>query len=157
VVAQGALAIVDRARARVPAVLRVDAVAQDDDDVLVLIALILGGRVERRAGGERLPAPGEPDRLVGVARRHHGVDLVVERVAVRALGHQRGGAAGILLGREQGAGRRRRVQGVVVLVAIGDAAVPGAVTGRRPRPFVADAAAVMAGLDTAGPVLLVPV
>src|SRR5258708_20375001 len=24
-----------------------------------------------RAGGERLPAPGEPDRLVGVAGRHH--------------------------------------------------------------------------------------
>ena len=147
-------------------VLRVQAVGQQNDDLVVGVVCILRRNREGR-GGERLKAPLQADGLVGVAARRHRVDLGVERGPVVAQRHQLHGTVVILLGREQGrlrSGRRRRIGRVVVLIAIGDAAVPGAVIGAASAggerravpvvegPLVADAAgrtAAAAAVDEA--------
>src|SRR5262245_11514943 len=150
-------AVVDRGLAGGPAVLSVQPVGQQDDDFLVLVAGVLRGNREGRVG-QRLPTPGKPDRLVGVAGRRHGVDLAVQRGPVVAQAHDLHRTARILLGGELGAGDRRGVHRVVVLVAIGDAAVPGAVGFPGPDLAVRKAGGLgLVGAVAAGAVDVVPI
>src|SRR5262249_42479899 len=155
------LPIVDRRRGGVPAVLRVQAVGEQDDDVLILVVWVLGRHGERRIG-QRLPAERETDRLVGVAGGDHGIDLGVQRRPVVAQPHHLHRTGRILLGRELGAAStqncRRRIQGVEVLVTVGDAAVPGVVVLRRPDRVVRLAGALAGiGVVAAGAVGGIPV
>ena len=134
---------IDLAGVRGPAILRIQPVGQQDDDLLILIAGSFRRGIERIALRQGLPAPGETDRLVGVAVRRHGVDLRIERRPVVAQPHHLGRAGAVLLGREQGRGDtgqqvdvqrvRHGVPDVIVLVAVGDAAVPGVVIGDGDR------------------------
>ena len=69
---------VDRRRVGVPAVLGVEAVAQQDDDLLVLVIRVDGRDAEGRRR-QRLPAHLQADRLIGIADRLHGGNFVGQR------------------------------------------------------------------------------
>ena len=123
----------------VPAVERIQAVAEQDDDLIIGIIGISGRRRKRSAADERLPTPDQPNRLIGGAERIQIVDLGLHRRPIIIEARDDGRAVGILLGGKQrgsNACGRRRYQPVIVparaggIAAVGDAAVPGAMRRR---------------------------
>src|SRR6476659_6847240 len=67
-----------------PAILGVQTVGHHDQHLLVDVIGIFGRRIERCALGQRLPTPGDADRLVGAAARNKRVNLGLERGEVGA-------------------------------------------------------------------------
>src|SRR5262249_17258634 len=112
----------------------------------------------RRAVGQRLETPLQPDRLVGSPIWGHGVNLGIERGPIVAEAHHWHRAIRILLGRKQRAANARCSIGrVVILIPVHDAAVPGIVVLRRPRLAVRGAGAFVGiCLIAAGTVVLIP-
>src|SRR5262249_41321838 len=103
-----------RAAVAPPAILGVQTVAEQDDEVIIVVAGDLGGRRQRSAAHERLPAPDEADRLVGGSVRGQPVDEGLHRAPVVGEAAHRAGAGDvILIGRPFRVGRGA---GLVVLL-----------------------------------------
>src|SRR5664279_2991320 len=71
----------------VPAVQRVEAVREQDNDVDIGVTGILGRRARRAAADQRLPAPDQADRLIGGAFRIQAINLARYAGTVVAEAH----------------------------------------------------------------------
>ena len=156
-------AIVDRGglvrAVAVPAVLRVQTVGQEDDDLLVGVVRVLGRHGHRAAADQRLPGPDQADRLIGAAVRIEVVDRGLHRGPIEVQPHHFRRAVAVLLRIEQrGRVARHRRRDLLVVAgvragrrraaAVGDAAVPVGVGFRGPGCRAPDAGGPGGGRTT---------